>query len=98
MADKGISRPGVSYVREPMQHLRASDPVLARVIDAVGPIEIALRRERFQALSRAIIFQQLAGSGARAIYARFVALYPGRRFPAPRQVLDATLEDLRRVG
>jgi len=69
-----------------------------QVIDAVGPIEIALRRERFQALSRAIIFQQLAGSAARAIYARFVALYPGRRFPSPRQVLDASLEDLRRVG
>jgi DNA-3-methyladenine glycosylase II len=88
----------VSYAREAMLHLRSADPVLARVIDAVGPIEIALRRERFQALSRAIIFQQLAGSAARAIYARFVALYPGRRFPAPRQVLDATLEDLRRVG
>jgi len=98
MADKGISRPGVSYVREAMEHLRASDPVLARIIDAVGPIEIALRRERFAALSRAIIFQQLAGAAARTIHDRFVALFPGRRFPSPRQVLDASSEDLRRVG
>jgi DNA-3-methyladenine glycosylase II len=88
----------VAYAREAMLHLRSADPVLARVIDAVGPIEIALRRERFAALSRAIIFQQLAGAAARTIHDRFVALFPGRRFPSPRQVLDASPEDLRRVG
>ncbi len=89
---------GVSYAREAMAHLRDADPVLARVIDAVGPIEFALRRERFQALSRAIIFQQLAGAAAHTIYTRFVALFPGRRFPTARQVLDASPEDLRRAG
>jgi DNA-3-methyladenine glycosylase II len=88
----------VAYAREAMLHLRSADPVLARVIDAVGPIEIALRRERFASLSRAIIFQQLAGAAARTIHDRFVALFPGRRFPSPRQVLDASSEDLRRVG
>ena len=88
----------VSYAREAMTHLRGADPVMARVIDAVGPIEIELRRERFQALSRAIIFQQLAGAAAHTIYTRFVALFPGRRFPTARQVLDASPEDLRRVG
>ena len=98
MANKGISQPGVSYAREAMAHLSATDPVLARIIDAVGPIEIALRRERFAALGRAIIFQQLAGAAARTIHDRFVALFPGRRFPTPRQVLDAPPEDLRRVG
>ena len=88
----------VLYAREAMAHLRAADPVLARVIDAVGPLEIELRRERFQALGRAIIFQQLAGAAAHTIYTRFVALFPGRRFPTPRQVLDAPAEDLRRAG
>jgi DNA-3-methyladenine glycosylase II len=88
----------VCYAREATAHLRGADPVLARIIDAVGPIEIALRRERFPALSRAIIFQQLAGAAARTIHGRFVALFPGRRFPSPRQVLDASPEDLRRVG
>jgi DNA-3-methyladenine glycosylase II len=88
----------VYYAREAMTHLSGADPVLARVIDAVGPIELELRRERFQALSRAIIFQQLAGAAAHTIYTRFVALFPGRRFPTARQVLDASPEDLRRVG
>jgi DNA-3-methyladenine glycosylase II len=88
----------ISYAREARAHLRNADPVLARVIDAVGPIEIALRRERFASLGRAIIFQQLAGAAARTIHERFIALFPGRRFPTPRQVLDASPEDLRRVG
>jgi DNA-3-methyladenine glycosylase II len=89
---------GVPYAREATAHLRGADPVLARVIDAVGPVKIALRRERFQSLSRAIIFQQLAGAAAHTIYTRFVALFGGRRFPTPRQVLDASSEDLRRAG
>jgi DNA-3-methyladenine glycosylase II len=88
----------VPYASEAMAHLRGADPILARVIDAVGPVEIALRRERFQALGRAIIFQQLAGAAAHTIYTRFVALFPGRHFPTPRQVLDASPEDLRRAG
>ncbi|HVA41178.1 MAG TPA: DNA-3-methyladenine glycosylase [Candidatus Binataceae bacterium] len=89
---------GVSYAREATAHLSGADPVLARVIDAVGPVKIALRRERFRALGRAIIFQQLAGAAAHTIYTRFVALFGGRRFPTPRQVLDAPPEDLRRAG
>jgi DNA-3-methyladenine glycosylase II len=89
---------GVSYASEAMAHLRGADPVLARVIDAVGPVTLELRRERFQALGRAIIFQQLAGAAAQTIYTRFVALFPGRHFPTPRQVLEAPSEDLRRVG
>jgi DNA-3-methyladenine glycosylase II len=88
----------VPYAQPAMAHLRDADPVLARVIDAVGPLEIALRRERFQALGRAIIFQQLAGAAAHTIYTRFVGLFPGRHFPTPRQVLDAPSQDLRRAG
>ena len=88
----------VPYAREAEAHLLLADPILARVIDSVGPITLALRRERFAALGRAIIFQQLAGAAARTIHDRFVRLFPGRRFPTPRQVLEAPMEDLRRVG
>jgi DNA-3-methyladenine glycosylase II len=89
---------GIIYARDAEAHLRSIDPVLARVIDAVGPIALTLGRERFQALSRAIIFQQLAGAAAHTIYTRFVAMFPGRRFPTPRQVLESSPEDLRRAG
>jgi DNA-3-methyladenine glycosylase II len=74
------------------------DPVLAKVIAQVGPYEARYRRERFPALARAIIFQQLAGSAALAIYKRFVALFPGRRFPTPEQVVAISTARLRKAG
>ncbi len=86
-----------AFARKALAHLRCADPVLAHIIDSVGPCQMTLRRERFQALCRAIIFQQLAGSAASAIFNRFAALF-GKRFPTPRQVLAASTEDLRRLG
>jgi DNA-3-methyladenine glycosylase II len=47
---------------------------------------------------RAIIFQQLAGRAAQAIYDRFVGLFPGVRFPSPRQVMEAEAETMRGAG
>jgi DNA-3-methyladenine glycosylase II len=79
-------------------HLSKADPVLAQIIAQVGPVGIQTRRERFQALVRTIIFQQLAGAAANAIYGRFVALFPGVEFPSPEQVLAKTAAQLRSVG
>lgn len=86
------------WAQAAVAHLRRADPILARVIDTVGPFELRLRRERFGALCRAIIFQQLAGAAARTIYARFVGLFPGARFPTPLQVIDAPETLLRTAG
>ncbi len=79
-------------------HLSKADPVLARIIAQVGAIGIQPRRERFQALVRTIIFQQLAGAAANAIYGRFVDLFPGVEFPSPEQVLAKTDAELRAAG
>jgi DNA-3-methyladenine glycosylase II len=86
------------YAAAALRHLRRNDPVLARLIKQVGPLRIRVSRRRFQALARAIIFQQLAGSAATAIYLRFVALFPGRSFPTPAQVLALPDEQMRKVG
>ena len=60
-------------------HVRASDPVLARVIDAVGPCTMKLDAtpSLFAALSRAIVYQQLHAKAASTILGRQVvpALY-----------------------
>jgi DNA-3-methyladenine glycosylase II len=88
----------VPYARAARAHLSTIDPVLARIIADAGPLRIVPRPERFQALARAIIFQQLAGAAATAIYNRFVGLYPDTEFPAPEQVLDTSIEKLRGVG
>jgi DNA-3-methyladenine glycosylase II len=51
-------------------HLRTVGGPLAQAIDAVGDIRIELATDRFAALARAIVFQQLSGASARAIYGR----------------------------
>lgn len=79
-------------------HLARVDPVMAAIIAKVGACQIVQRRERFRALARAIIFQQLAGAAANAIYGRVVGLYPGRAFPHPTQILATPDAILRKAG
>jgi DNA-3-methyladenine glycosylase II len=86
------------YLRAALRHLRRADPILAELIGQVGRYRMVRRPERFQALVRAIIFQQLAGRAAQAIYDRFTGLFPGPRFPTPHQVLAAEQAALRGVG
>jgi O-6-methylguanine DNA methyltransferase len=59
-------------------HLRAADPVLGRLIDAVGPCRLELRRTTslFLALLEAIVYQQLNGKAAATIHGRVCALFP----------------------
>jgi methylated-DNA-[protein]-cysteine S-methyltransferase len=47
-------------------HVRASDPALARIIDAAGPFRLQLRRTPsiFVALTEAIVYQQLTAKAA----------------------------------
>src|SRR5207245_6603684 len=61
-------------------------------------LKLAHRPARFHALARAIIFQQLAGAAALAIYRRVVNQIGGGRFPTPAQMLAATDEMMRAAG
>jgi DNA-3-methyladenine glycosylase II len=81
-----------------LAHLRGADPVMDQIIQHVGPYRIARRPDRFQALVRAIIFQQLAGRAAQTIYGRFVEIFKGARFPTPAQVLEVPASQLRKAG
>src|SRR5919108_5810780 len=55
------------------EELARRDPDLARAIVAVGPLYIRPPLDSsFAALCRSIVFQQLAGRAAAAIYGRFV--------------------------
>jgi DNA-3-methyladenine glycosylase II len=86
------------YAGDAVAHLKRVDPILGGVIDRVGPYRIPRRPDRFQALVRAIIFQQLAGRAAQSIYDRFVKQVGGKRFPTPALVLAASDEVLRAAG
>ena len=83
-------------------HLRRADPVMARVIEAVGPPRLRQpEASPFQALARSILFQQLSGRAASAILERFVALFAEEStdaFPEPERVLAADESFLRSAG
>ena len=82
-------------------HLRRADPVMARVIEAVGPPRLRQpEASPFQALARSILFQQLSGRAASAILERFVALFDetGAAFPEPERVLAVDEAFLRSAG
>src|SRR5881275_1982005 len=85
--------------RASIRHLKSVDPVLAGVIERVGPCRIQVRADgtHFQALTRSIVYQQLSGKAAGTIFGRFNALYPNNS-PTPEQVLETSDEDLRAVG
>jgi len=83
-----------------MRHLSGSDPRFAALIDRVGRPRLGVERSRspYEALVRAIAHQQLHGNAARAILARFEALFPAGAFPAPEAVLAVPEEALRGCG
>ena len=54
-------------IRKARRHLRAADPVMKDIIDAVGPFFLCLDRDRFGMLVRSIISQQISGSAATSI-------------------------------
>ncbi|MEK6814774.1 MAG: DNA-3-methyladenine glycosylase [Nitrospirota bacterium] len=80
----------------------ASDPTLRKIIDRIGPPRIARHRDRFGALVRAIVYQQLSGKAAGTIHRRFVeACGNGRktpREPEPEEILGTSLVALRSAG
>ncbi len=85
--------------RASVRHLKRVDPVLARVIESVGPCRLPIRSEgtHFQALARSIVFQQLSGKAAGTIHGRFAALFANGD-PEPSSMLTFTDVQLRGVG
>lgn len=63
-----------------VRHLKRADPVMARIIAAVGPCRYAARVDAtpFEFIIRAIIYQQLSTRAAATIHARFSALFSGK--------------------
>jgi DNA-3-methyladenine glycosylase II len=87
---------------DPLEQLRASDPVMRRLVDEHGPLDEEERRrgrplEPYGALVRSIVGQQLSTKAARSIYERLTALFDGRT-PTPPELLAADPEDVRSVG
>lgn len=85
---------------EAVAYLAKSDKTLARLIKKVGPCTMKphTRRTPFVALVTAVTHQQLNGTAAMTILKRFLALYPGKRFPAPEDILVTPEDRMRTAG
>jgi DNA-3-methyladenine glycosylase II len=84
-------------MRKAINHLTKSDPVLAAIIQRVGPYRIQFREPEFGTLVRSIVYQQLSGKVASVILERLIAALPGRKL-TPRAILKLTPEKMRSVG
>ena len=85
--------------RKAVAHLRAADPGLAAVMERVGRCRFAPRAEgtHFDALVRAVIYQQLSGKAAATIHSRVEGIYGGRP-PVPAEMIETPDADLRAAG
>ncbi len=82
------------------QFLAALDPDWARLVAAIGPClhQPKPAREPYEALVRAIAYQQLHARAGDAIVARLLALFPEQVFPSPEQLLASDISVLRSCG
>jgi DNA-3-methyladenine glycosylase II len=79
-------------------HLQTVDKKLAPVIERHGHPTIVPTTNAVHSLARAIVSQQLSGKAADTIWGRFVALYPGAKFPKPAAILATPDAALRAAG
>jgi DNA-3-methyladenine glycosylase II len=84
---------------DPIRYLKRADPALARVIARVRERPPGPRAEgtHFDAILRAIVYQQLSGKAAGTIHGRILALYGGRA-PTPDELLATPEDSLRAAG
>jgi DNA-3-methyladenine glycosylase II len=95
--------------RTPEEHLRRADPVLGAVIDEVvregsarptlqpdqsPPSDPNMPTDRYGALLRAIVSQNISGFASRSIFRRLIERFGGRP-PTPREILDDDPGELR---
>ncbi len=79
--------------------LAAVCPRLAAAIEIIGPCTLKPGRgSPYESLLSAIAHQQVHGAAALAILGRMKAIYPGRRYPAPEELIATPDAALRAAG
>jgi DNA-3-methyladenine glycosylase II len=91
--------PRAFWQRTAIRHLKRVDPVLAGIIERVGPSRFArpTTGSHLDALVRSIVSQQLSTSAAATIHSRLIALV-GVPDPLPHHWLALNDPDLRAAG
>jgi DNA-3-methyladenine glycosylase II len=83
-------------MKEAIEHLRRSDPILSEIIDRVGNYRIEFREPNFETLVKSIVYQQLSGRVASVIFGRLVTAAGGR--VTPESILKLRPSRMRTLG
>jgi DNA-3-methyladenine glycosylase II len=83
-------------MRKAVEHLKGADPVMAQIIERVGPFRMAYKEPTFEGVARSIIYQQLSGKAAGTIYGRVLEACGGAL--TPQAILALTPERMRELG
>jgi DNA-3-methyladenine glycosylase II len=79
-----------------IDHLKKADPVLAIVIEQVGPFTMTYREPVFDTLVRSIVYQQLSGKAAFTILNRLINACGGTL--TPDKILKLRIQRMRACG
>jgi DNA-3-methyladenine glycosylase II len=85
-------------MRKAINHLKASDPVMRRIIETVGAYKISYSEPDFETLVRSIVYQQLSGKAAATIYGRLENAVSRRGKIQPAAILKLGVEAMRPLG
>ncbi len=87
-----------NHYADAMHFLKSLDSDWDRLIQAIGPCAFTAKAERepYEALVRAVAYQQLSTKAGDAILRKFITHFD--RFPTPQQLIAAEFDDLRAAG
>lgn len=83
-------------MRKALNHLKKSDPILRAIVERIGPCRMQFSPPEFHSLAEAIVYQQLNGKAAEAIFNRFAALAGAPL--TPEGILKLSNEQMRGAG
>ena len=71
-----------------LKHLKQADKKMGQLIAEFEKPEFNKNSNYFEALVRAIVYQQLSGKAAAKIYNRFKDLFSKKKYPSPLMVME----------
>ena len=83
-------------MKKALDHLKSADVLMASIIERVGPCRMTYREPTFEALARAIVFQQLSTKAASTIYGRLEQAAGGRI--SPESIQQLSVPEMRQAG
>ena len=78
--------------------LLRKDEKMSILISKFGKPDFGIRKVYFQSLLRSIVYQQLSGKSAKAIFDRFKKLVPKKSLITPKSVLKISDQEMRKAG